>query len=273
MERETRRRANQPDGLGVTSCLYEGRVRHRRIVPRPTAFTNRLLMVYLDLEDLDEALATTPFLRRGRFGWASFHRPDHLGDPHRPLIDCARELVAERTGRRPEGPVRLLTHPRHFGFAFNPVSFFFCFETADGPLQAVIAEVSNTPWGERHCYVLTPDVALSGRFARVAKAFHVSPFMPMEQCYDWIVHEPEESLRLAILSSEAEEEGQQRTVFAARLVMRRLPLRRTAAWLRFPAMTLQVLLGIYFRALRLFLTRLPFHPHPRRRSRTLGSSS
>ncbi len=118
----------------MESCLYEGRVHHQRLGPKAHRFSKRLLMVYLDLGELESALRATPFLRVGRIGWSSFLRSDHLGDPARPLGDCVRDLVEDRTGRRPEGPIRLLTNPRHFGFAFNPVSFFFCFEAAEvGP--------------------------------------------------------------------------------------------------------------------------------------------
>jgi DUF1365 family protein len=257
----------------VESCLYEGQVEHRRVNPRPHRFAKRLLMAYLDLDELEEAGKQSALLRCGRFGWASFHRPDHFGDPERPLAPCARDLVEERTGQRPEGPVFLLTNPRHFGVAFNPVSFYYCFASPGGPLQALVAEVNNTPWGERHCYVLAPQTSSDEIRSRTPKTFHVSPFMPMEQSYDWVVHRPEERLRLAIVSKETDANGKEQAVFTARLRMQRLPLRSTLAWLRFPGLTLQIVIGIYFQALRLWWKRIPIHPHPRRRERPLEGAS
>jgi hypothetical protein len=130
----------------VNSCLYEGTIRHRRRGPLDE-FNHRLFMVCLDLEEL-------PGLFDGRLLWSArrpapawFRRSDYLGDPHTSLADEVRSLVAERTGGWPDGPIRLLTHMRYFGQCFNPVSFYYCYDTAGERVMAVVAEVTNTPWG------------------------------------------------------------------------------------------------------------------------------
>ena len=144
----------QEAGDGWQSCLYLGRVWHRRSKPRPHAFSYRLYFVYLDLDEL-------PRLFDGRWLWSAqgfnlawFRRHDHLGPPERPLKLAVADLVEQRLGFRPTGPIRLLTQIRYLGVAMNPVSFYYCFAPGGAQLQAVVAEVHNTPWNERHCYVL-----------------------------------------------------------------------------------------------------------------------
>ena len=199
----------------MNSAIYEGRVRHRRFAPVEHHFSYRLFMMYLDLGELDTVF-------RGRWLWSArrpaiawFRRHDHVGDPDRPLDDVVRDLVAERTGRRPAGPVRLLTHLRYFGYCMNPVSFYYCFEADGATLDAIVAEVHNTPWGERHCYVLDQ----SGAPHEFPKNFHVSPFMPMEQTYRWRLGTPGSTLPVHM---ENLEDGT--LVFDATLTLRRRPV-------------------------------------------------
>lgn len=159
------------------SALYEGKVRHRRLAPVPHDFDYAMFMVYLDLAEVETVFAGRWLWSASRRAVARYRRQDHLGDPALPLDRCVRDLVWEKTGRRPEGAVRLLTHLAYYGWCFNPVSFYYCFDRA-GALEAVVAEVTNTPWLERHCYVLdresslTPGEALSWR---APKLMHVSP--------------------------------------------------------------------------------------------------
>ncbi len=147
--------------MSTASAIYEGVVAHRRSEPREHAFSYRVLMMYLDLGEL-------PQLFDGNLLWSSrwpalgwFRRSDYLGDAGVPLDQAVRELVVERTGYRPEGPVRVLTNVRCFGHCFNPVSFYYCFDPAGEEVEAVIAEVTNTPWGERQRYVLPAAAAVA----------------------------------------------------------------------------------------------------------------
>ena len=173
-----------------------------------------------------------------------------------------RDRVAERTGTRPEGPIRLLTNLRYFGHCFNPVSFFFCFDRSGETVEAVLADVNNTPWGESHAYVIgNPDAKriVSGR---LAKEFHVSPLMAMDHVYEWRTSVPADDLQVHIASHR---DGA--LAFDATLSLERRELvpdvaRRMLA--RYPAMTAQVVIKIYWQALRLRLKGAPWHPHPER---------
>ncbi|HWJ42805.1 MAG TPA: DUF1365 domain-containing protein, partial [Solirubrobacterales bacterium] len=175
----------------TASAAYEGWVRHRRFEPVEHEFRYPLFLMYLDLAELPDVLDPYPFFSARRRALARFRRDDFMGDPARPLDECAREAVATATGERPAGPVRLLAGPRCFGHSFNPVSFYYCFDRGGRRVEAVVADVQNIPWGERHPYVL----ARGGRRGTVLgeeldKTFHVSPLMGMDQTYSFRASEP-----------------------------------------------------------------------------------
>ena len=204
---------------------------------------------------------------------ASFQRRDHLGDSDGSLSDAVRSLVAERTGSTPAGPIRLLTHLRYFGHCFNPVSFYYCFAADDTRVETIVAEVNNTPWHERYCYVLPESLNENpGDWKRYCfpKDFHVSPFMDMNQDYDWHFNTPGERLRVHM---ENQEGG--RKLFDATLDLERRPLDarhlRRVLW-RYPLMTVQVVVKIHWQALQLWAKRAPFYPHPGKRLQTSGGS-
>jgi uncharacterized protein len=255
-----------PDSGGRASCLYEGSVRHRRHGAPADELNYRLFMAYLDLDELPECFDGRLLWSARRPAVAWFRRADHLGDPRTPLAEAVRELVLERTGTRPDGPIRLLTHLRYLGHCFNPVSFYYCYDAASEQLSAVVAHVTNTPWGESHSYVLSgADAANRGSTTllggRSHKQLHVSPLMGMEHSYEWRASDPAERLSVHIESHSTDGEN----VFDATLSLRRRELsgRELArALLRYPFLTMRILARIYGHALRLRLRGASYFPHP-----------
>jgi uncharacterized protein len=241
----------------TVSCLYEGTIRHRRAAPA-TEFTHPLALSYIDLEELPSLLGGR-LVRRGP-GWLRFRRRDYLGDPGVALDVAVRDRVQALTGERPGGPIRLLTQLRSLGLCFNPVSFYYCHEAGGERLQSVLAEVTNTPWGERHAYVLTERTdggVLSGSFA---KELHVSPFMGMDHRYRARASEPGAGLSVHIESLRGDE-----TAFDATLALRRRELTRAAVarmTARYPVATARTLALIYGHAIGLKLGGARVHPHP-----------
>jgi DUF1365 family protein len=157
------------------SAVYEGWVRHRRFEPVDHEFRYPLFLMYLDLEELPGVLDRYPLFSARRAAPARFRREDFMGDPRQPLADCAREAVEAATGSRPAGPVRLLAGLRYFGHSFNPVSFYFCFGSDGERVDAVVADVQNIPWGERHPYVLARARAGVRSSARSSRRASTSP--------------------------------------------------------------------------------------------------
>ncbi len=244
------------------SAVYTGTVRHRRHTPLTHEFTYPVGMVYLDLDELPGVLEHRPLWSASRRAIGRFRREDYLGDAAVPLKDAVAEEIRAQTGARHDGAVRLLTTPRTFGRAFNPVSFYYCFADDGETVQFVVAEVTNTPWGERHSYVLDArdDDATTVMRQSFAKAFHVSPFMGMDHRYAWSLTIPGPTLSVNIDSSTSGGHA-----FDATLKLRREPmtagsLRRLLA--RFPFQTLRTGLYIYAHAVRLKLKGAPYFAHP-----------
>ena len=252
------------------SSLYVGQVRHRRFTPREHQFSYRLFMLYLDLDELPTLFQRFWLWSLEKRNIATFRRRDHLRPQTQDLKTAVYDLIEEHSGKRPKGPVRLLTNLAYFGLRFNPVSFYYCFDANDEQLEYIVAEVNNTPWGEQFCYVMdaaddqhqqqqTQQSAQTQRYL-ARKQFHVSPFMDMNIDYDWRMSKPGEKLNVHM---ENHRDGTK--LFDATMRLNYEPISGGSLariLISHPLQSFKVVGAIYFEALRLWLKRVPFIDHP-----------
>lgn len=252
------------------SCIYTGQITHRRFLPKPHAFAYDVFMMYVDLEQLPSLFNKNKFWSYLKPNLAYFNRSDYYGNPAQPLKSEILRLVEQNLGRPTLGKVCLLTNLRYFGHCFNPVSFYYCYAADHTTLEAIVTHITNTPWGEDFAYVhdCTHDNhglidANSYQFS-LAKAFHVSPFMPMDIEYDWRFSAPSERLNVFMQNHQSGVK-----MFDATLVLKYKPItprNLNKLLLKYPFMTVKVVIAIYWQALRLWLKRIPFYSHPQSRT-------
>ena len=250
--------------LPLHSAIYSGWVQHRRLAPREHCFRYRVFMMYLDLAELEQVLALSPLWSRSRWVPVRFRREDFFGDPALPLDEAVRQRVAEEGGERPAGPIRMLANWRYFGYNMNPISTYYCFDETGTSVRWILLDVHNTPWKERHSYLLDCRHESAVQRASFTKDFHVSPFMPMEQHYVWRSVTP--GARLSIYLKTMQESQR---VFDATLSLKREPISSNGLnriLIRYPMMTVKVITAIYWQALKLWLKRVPIFNHPRTRA-------
>lgn len=255
----------------MNSQWLEGTVRHRRKFPVQHEFQYTTGMLALDLDEWHKVTETSPLFSLETFNWLSLRREDYFRPEVEDLSMAVRDHVEAACGWRPDGLVELVTHPRYFGYVFNPVSFYFCYRAGEKPAQGavpavILAQISNTPWHERHVYCLetsqtrdNPGAWHSEKF-EFSKRFHVSPFNGMDQHYQWTFSFRGPDLRIHMNVREADKKH-----FDATLVVHRTPLTRKEvhqSLRKFPVEAIKVTAGIYWHALKLKLKGAPFYTHP-----------
>ncbi len=240
-------------------AVYEGTARHTRTGSPQHTFTPRLFLVYVDLDALPDALDRYPGWSARRAAPVHLRAEDYLSGETRSLGDGIRDLVHQRLGRRPDGPVYLLAQLRTWGYVFNPLAVYYCWDRTGRDLDAVVLEVTNTPWRERTWYAFDARAARADGPPTARKAMYVSPFLPMDVDYRVTWTPPGERLTLDI---RVERAGA--TVFSAGLRMRRRALTRRSAvalLVRYPMLPLRSVAAIHLRALGLWWKRAPLTRH------------
>lgn len=242
-------------GSARISGVYSGAVFHRRLRPRAHALRYRIFMLLVDLDEWDGLVGRLRWLGGGRFGLMSLRQADH-GDGSSTPLKAQIERRLTEAGLPNGGRIQLMTLPRILGYGFNPLSVFYCHDR-EGGLSAILYEVSNT-FGGRHSYLMPVGAASGPVRQAVDKAFHVSPFMDMDLTYRFEVEPPTgaegEATRVSIAVDDAEGPILLTGFTGRRAEMTDAALRR--AWLSHPLLTLKVISGIHWEALKLILKGL-----------------
>lgn len=254
------------------SAIYTGKIRHRRFLPKQHEFEYQVFMMYLDTSEIEQIFSLSPFWSLTHFAPAQFKRSDfhidkmyldkkylaskNIAQENFPSVDeSVRSSVQLATGIHLTGPIRMLVNLRYWGFSMNPISTYYCFDDAGENLVAILAEVHNTPWNERHAYVLTNAQFSKKQAIEFKKQFHVSPFNPMNMVYRWHSTTPTQTLALHLENWQADEKIMDATMTLAREAISPKALNKIL--IRFPWMTVKVISAIYWQALKLWLKGVP----------------
>lgn len=237
----------------MNSALYIGKVWHGRFVPTIHQFTYRIFLFWLDLEELHSVQQKVSGFSMQRWRPFRFNRGDYLGDPDEPLQVSVLNKISQLAGQPLQGKVFLLGQVRMFGIYFSPVNFYYL-QQQHGQFSHLLAEVSNTPWNQRHYYL----VDLNEQHSQ-PKAFHVSPFNPMDMQYQWDIRQPGQTLKLSMKCVK------QTTHFAASINLQRMQLNSKnllRVLMKIPSMTVTTVGGIYWQAVKLWVKGNPVYDHP-----------
>ena len=241
--------------------IYTGIVGHRRFTPFNHYFNYPLFMAFIDLDTVNNFLKKSWLWNVNKRAIVAFHREDYHGEPGIDLSDSVRKTVYKSIGKKIKGPIRLLTHLRYFGYCFNPVSFYYCYDERDVEVEVIMAEVTNTPWNERHPYIIhNKNEQGQNLIANFQKELHVSPFWGMDHEYEWVFTQPGENLFVNMKNFKSNQK-----VFDATLTMKRKFFTKKELMkqiIRFPFITMAVVFRIHFQAFKLWVKKAPFFIHP-----------
>ncbi len=256
----------------MKSAIYTGKIRHRRFETKHREFDHSVTYFFLDLAEIPTLFSKPWLFSETGPSLFGFRRKAYLGPTDLPLDEAVRRRVAAESGRRPTGPIRMLTQITSFGHTFNPVTFYYCYDESDEWVTHIVAEITNTPWGERHSYVLTARPPLEPRPGQTKiqslifdfeKRFHVSPFLGMDFRYHWAFSRPNTSLNIQM---ENRKGGTDRVAFDATFRLKRTPWTKRNLFftlLRRPFGSLVTLSLIYIHAAAIWLRGIPYVQHPK----------
>ncbi len=251
----------------VNSKIFIGNIKHRRLKPKPHQLNYKLFMMYIDLDELPYLFDGFWLWSKDKFNIACFRTSDYLHNKNGNIKDTVIDEIDRRYQTKVTGPIRMLTHLRYFGHCFNPVTFYYCFDSLGENIDFILAQVNNTPWDERHIYTIdNRNKKLQKQNSRFIndnfdKEFHVSPFLPPDMQCHWRFSTVEHNLSVFI-----QNHIKGKKVFDASLYLTAKKINSknlNLALLKFPMMTIKVVWGIYWNALKLWVKGTPFYSHPK----------
>lgn len=258
----------------MQSSIYKGKVRHRRFFPKNHEFTYPLYMMGINVDDVlsNKLTSVSRLFAFNKFSWLSFNSNDYLRQKQSDDMDLKQTVwktVAEMKtidfDETEQGEILFLGQCRCLGLYFSPINLFYCYDN-NVACRFILAEVSNTPWNQKHYYLLEN---INDKSITHEKNFHVSPFMRMDVDYKWVIKPPSENLSVHIESISKNIEHSHladNKLFDATMNLKRMDFTANnirATLLRQPMMTLLIVIHIYWQALRLFLKKVPFVPYPK----------
>ena len=249
--------------FSIKNYIYSGTIQHQRHTPFNHSFKYPIFMIYFNIKTIDNLFKKSWLWNINKPSIISFYRKDYHGNCKKSLDSSVRETIYNKTGKKIKGPIRILTHLRYFGYCFNPVSFYYCFDKLDKKVELIMAEVTNTPWNERHTYIISDIINDKNQLKiNIDKEFHVSPFWGMDHNYEWIFSQPTKQLFVYMQNFINNDK-----VFEATLNLKRKPLNMNnlvKQTLRFPFITLRIVFRIHWQAAKLWIKGAPFFTHPKK---------
>ena len=244
----------------MQSAIYTGRVKHTRYFHDLHQFNYALTMYYINLNELDQITQNHQFISNNKFNLLSFIRKSYLGHPSQSIESAVKQKLTEQGYKYEASNISLLTHLSYLGYCYNPVTFYFCFDSTGDNLQYILSEINNTPWNERHTYVLACDPKKTKHEFNFDKQFHISPFMPMNLNYKWYISNPSSKINIYMQTYKSDN-----LYFEANLLLDRIELSNKSIikeFVKFPFMTQEVICKIYWQAFKLWFKRFTFYRHP-----------
>lgn len=261
----------------LENSLVNGWIRHRRYYPKRHEFEYDMHWTLLDLDKVEQQFELSRLWSVERFNLVSYRTKDfhqglsdnrvgHSKSASQANKQAVINSIKERTGKTFSGKVFMLSHLRSYGYNFNSACFYFCYN--QNQLQFIICEITNTPWGERHSYILDceekPRTANPGDVFQFefSKAFHVSPFIQMDMTYRWTFKLSKQNVRVHMVVLKEDKEKYFDATFTGEFIpLNKKAMTRVAT--RYALQPLKMSLSIYWQAFKLWLKRVTFYEHPK----------